>query len=140
MRTVLPVDSMPQPIDGGRMIHSCPVCEGTRFTDTYIARDRHYGIPGLHRVVRCAECSLIFLNPMFVDEQVRDLYPSDYYAYQDNFQERGLRHLLKKILGYYVSSYDPKFEVAGTMLDLGCGSGWFIHRMREQGWTTYGVE
>lgn len=125
---------------GWRPVHSCPVCERTEFAELFFARDQHYGIKGDYRVVRCKECSLVFLNPMLTARQLRDLYPDDYYAYQDNFHTQKWKQPIKKVLGYYVLSHNPDFSAPGTMLDLGCGSGWFMDGMREQGWTTYGVE
>lgn len=41
------------------------------------------GFPASYRVVRCTDCSLVFLNPMFSDEELTALYPTDYYAYRD---------------------------------------------------------
>ena len=35
---------------------------------------------------------------------------------------------------------DPKFERPGRMLDIGCGAGWFLFQMKEQGWDVKGVE
>ena len=121
-------------------LKACPLCEGGAFTELYVARDRHYGIAGSYRIVRCADCQLVFLNPMYSDDELGALYPSDYYAYQDNFSVSRLRQRARRALGYLVGTKEPRFEKPGTMLDLGCGSGWFLDRMRQLGWTTYGVE
>jgi len=118
----------------------CPLCEATSFKELYIARDRHYGIPGSYRVVRCADCSLTFLNPTFSDQELAGLYPHDYYAYQDNFRTNRWKQLVKRLLGYSVGTKEPHFETAGTVLDVGCGSGWFLDAMRGRGWIAYGVE
>jgi SAM-dependent methyltransferase len=82
----------------------------------------------------------MFLNPMLSDEELNALYPTDYYAYQDNFRRSRWKELAKGLLGYKIGTKDPHFETPGTVLDLGCGSGWFMHSMRARGWTTYGVE
>jgi SAM-dependent methyltransferase len=80
------------------------------------------------------------LNPMFSDQELAALYPADYYAYQDKFRVREWRELARRLLGYYVGTKEPEFETPGTILDLGCGSGWFLDSMRSRGWKTYGVE
>jgi SAM-dependent methyltransferase len=121
-------------------LRTCPLCGGGNHEEIYLARDRHYGIPGVYRIVRCAGCSLIFLNPMYSDEELSALYPNNYYAYQDNFQQSRWKEIAKNILGCRVSTLDPEFSAPGRMLDLGCGSGWFMSTMRDQGWETHGVE
>jgi len=121
-------------------IEVCPLCRGTNQDQAYVARDFHYGIPGLYPIVRCAGCSLLFLNPMYSDEELAALYPHDYYAYQDNFEGESWKNIVKTILRCQIGTLDPKFSAPGRMLDLGCGSGWFLRRMRDRGWETHGVE
>lgn len=118
----------------------CPVCGVRDQVEIHMAKDRHYGIPGLFRLVRCIGCSLVFLNPMCSDTELSALYPNDYYAYQDHFRNSNWTRLLKKALGVEVRTRDPHFRTPGRMLDLGCGSGWFLAGMQDLGWETYGVE
>lgn len=113
---------------------------GSQQKEWYLAKDRHYGIPGLYRIVRCADCSLMFLNPMYSDEELSSLYPTDYYAYQDNFQHARWKEIVKRILCYRRGTKDPSFRAPGRVLDVGCGSGWFLREMRKAGWETDGVE
>jgi SAM-dependent methyltransferase len=118
----------------------CPACDAADFKELYLAQDRHYGISGSYRVVQCSACFLVMLNPMYSDMELAALYPHDYYAYHYKFQVRKWRELAKRLLGYQVGTKDPRFETLGTVLDLGCGSGWYLDRMRSRGWQTYGVE
>ena len=122
------------------VLESCPLCGGKNHEQIYLARDRHYGIPGEYRMVRCTACSLIFLNPMPSDQELSALYPTDYYAYQDKFRPNRWKEILRSLLRYRIRSFDPEFPAPGKMLDLGCGSGWFMSAMRDRGWETYGVE
>ncbi len=68
------------------------------------------------------------------------MYPADYYAYQDKFQVSKWRQFAKKVLGYHIGTKDPGFPSPGRVLDIGCGSGWWLEGMRAQGWETFGVE
>jgi SAM-dependent methyltransferase len=77
---------------------------------------------------------------MYSDQELAFLYPSDYYAYQDLFKSNRAKELLKKLLGFAIGTRDPLFKAPGTILDLGCGSGWFLEAMRSRGWNTHGVE
>ena len=77
---------------------------------------------------------------MYSDEELSGFYPDDYYAYQDNFQRSGWRAIAKDLLRCRIGTLDPEFPTPGRLLDLGCGSGWFMREMRNEGWETYGVE
>jgi SAM-dependent methyltransferase len=123
------------------LLERCPGCASTTQRELWVTRDRHYDIQGEYRLVQCASCELVFLNPMYEDSELAPLYPRDYYAYQDRFHEPGgTTRFLKKLLGYQVGTKDPSFDSPGKVLDVGCGSGWFLARMRDQGWQPYGVE
>jgi SAM-dependent methyltransferase len=121
-------------------VSSCPLCDKAEFEVIYLARDRHYGIRGVFKIVRCTECSLMFLNPMYSDEELSALYPADYYAYQNQFARKRWKEIVKSLLYFRVGTRDPEFAAPGRMLDLGCGSGWFLREMRDKGWDVYGVE
>jgi len=77
---------------------------------------------------------------MYSDQELCRLYPADYYAYQNSFRRSPWKEFLKTVVRGRVGTLDPAFPVPGKMLDLGCGSGWFIAAMRDKGWETYGVE
>jgi SAM-dependent methyltransferase len=122
-------------------LERCPACEATAQHQLCVTRDRHYGIGGEYRVAQCDACELVFLNPMYEDSELAALYPKDYYAYQDRFQTNGAgKRFIKRLIGYQTGTKDPKFDRPGTVLDVGCGTGWFLDRMRNEGWQTYGVE
>ena len=123
-----------------KLLSYCPLCAATEIKTMYQARDPHYGISGSYRIVRCANCSLVFLNPMYSDGELTALYPSDYYAYQDEVRGSLWKQRAKKLLGYWQGTREPSFSRPGTFLDIGCGSGAFVERMRDAGWRAQGVE
>lgn len=121
-------------------VENCFLCNGTSLKALYKTRDRHYGISGEYTIVQCAQCRLVFLNPMYQDNELAVLYPRTYYAYQDNRRRSGFKDVFKKMLGFVVHTKDPHFPSPGRVLDLGCGSGWFLSEMKIQGWQVKGVE
>jgi SAM-dependent methyltransferase len=122
------------------VLQNCPLCGSTEIREWLWATDPHYGIPGRHRLVRCGGCALVFLNPMYSDEELKALYPEDYYAYQEEVQAGRWKTRAKKLLGYWQGTKDPEVEVPGEMLDIGCGSGSFLATMRDRGWAVRGLE
>ena len=126
--------------------------------------DRIFGAPGKWDLKKCPhpECGLIWLDPMPTEADIHKVY-AVYYTHQAPVGEIAnvgvWRILLKKVLrvrklAYYrllhLTGIDQaRFNVAtmylannkpGKLLEVGCGNGAFLHRMRSLGWEVQGVE
>ena len=126
-------------------LRECPLCGGQDFVPHLSAKDYHYGNPGEYTQAQCTRCTLTFLDPMYEERELAAFYPSDYYAFADRFSISEPARSLKARISRLLSApehrtLDPKFERPGRMLDIGCGAGWFLFEMREQGWDVKGVE
>ena len=126
-------------------LRECPLCGGREFRTLLRARDYHYGNSGEYTQAQCTQCELAFLDPMFDEAELAAFYPKSYYAFADRFEITkpvySLRAKLHRFAGERdYPTRDPRFERPGTMLDVGCGSGWFISQMRDAGWEVTGVE
>ena len=127
-------------IDIYESFDKCPVCNNPEIKLTYITKDRHYKIEDDFKLFKCTNCDLVFLNPLPTQEFLSSLYPKDYYAYQSFFKKQSwAEKFVKKYLVRAITK-DPTFQQPGKMLDIGCGSGHFIYKMRENGWDVKGVE
>ena len=126
---------------GWTQLKQCPLCSSATLLPLYQARDRHYGIQGQYQIAKCADCGLVFLNPMPDDSVLTKFYPETYYSYQDfSPKESKLKSVGRKLFLLSTSTQDPQFPKPGKMLDIGCGSGKFLSKMREKGWDTHGAE
>ena len=89
------------------------------------------------RYVKCTQCDIVYLNPVFKDENLEKYYRTnhdlqseivandgDFYT---NIYSKGLRA---------IERVAPK----GNILDIGCSAGIFLDLAKEAGWKTYGVE
>jgi len=122
-------------------IHACPVCDDVRRETVYRTRDRHFGIAGEWTVARCVGCGLVQIDPMLAVEELMPLYPSDFYAFQDQSEkEEGAIGKVKKILFPSLYVKDPVFPISGRILDSGCGMGWSLLKFKRLGWECVGVE
>lgn len=149
---------------------NCYVCgsEGKLLYKNLI--DKVFHTIGKWSFYKCenAECNLIWLNPMPVEEDISIAYQS-YYTHEDQIEkETGLRRIystlqsafLASVYGYgktkslfgYLLYLDPahleatKYKVMylknvrGRLLDIGCGNGSFIEFMNNYGWETTGLD
>jgi ubiquinone/menaquinone biosynthesis C-methylase UbiE len=123
---------------------SCILCGSSDFMRLYKTNDKHYGIKGEYYVCQCNCCELTFIDPMPSEDELTGMYPNDFYAYQDFFEDKKniniIKTTIRKILLLNIGTKDPKFEKPGRILDIGCGSGKFLYNVREKGWEVYGVE
>jgi len=143
----------------------CEVCGSQQHQLLFEGRDRIFRIPGVFKIVKCLECGLLFINPQPEPEALRKYYPEKYYESQSvRFKEYSW--LRKKILetywGYLLcpgTSTGRKlfqqcvllplrwryrnsihFVEKGRLLDIGCGNGTELYKLKKMGWETYGVE
>lgn len=121
-------------------LHKCPICDSKERTLIYETRDRHYGIKGLWNISKCSKCGLVQLDPMLNSEQLINLYPKTFYAYDQNRHIKKNREIIKKILFPTLLVKDPQFKIPGAVLDYGCGTGWSLLKFRDAGWKCVGID
>lgn len=117
---------------------ACPLCQAN--TSSPLLQVATSSQP--YRLVRCRVCEMVYLNPRPAAESIAQFYPDDYACYQAPLR-RGWRAWMKKQrarLGRGESLTGLPMHGAGQLLDFGCGSGWFAHRMQERGWNVTAMD
>jgi DNA polymerase III alpha subunit len=93
---------------------------------------------------------LVFVNPRPRQEFIEKWYPDTYEPYNvnpDDFYQRltvsflnsyykengSFLDLMKKIGGRFIYVFPPKSHL-GRILDIGCGSGLYLHALKKHGW------
>lgn len=117
----------------------CPMDDEVVLT----ARDRLHGLPGEFSVVRCRGCGLMRTSPRPRLEAIAGYYPEDYSPHQPAprgvFEPKtGMRSRVARLLSTQSEAL-PTLDV-GAVLEVACGSGAHLARLRDQGWHTVGVE
>ncbi|MCG8487276.1 MAG: class I SAM-dependent methyltransferase [Chromatiales bacterium] len=105
--------------------------------------DRINNLPGEFHVVRCGHCGLLRTNPRPTPASIGFYYPDDYSPYLDTrvmsgSRSGGLKHWIKSLLDTKAQTI-PKLQ-PGEMLEVGCASGNYLHKMASQGWQVKGIE
>lgn len=92
------------------------------------------------RIVRCRTCGLVYVNPRPPSEYLVPLY-ADYHGRDGKDEaswDRLMRHVYREAAEVLGSPGNR--PGAGRLLDVGCGFGAFVARMREQGWEAEGLD
>jgi 2-polyprenyl-3-methyl-5-hydroxy-6-metoxy-1,4-benzoquinol methylase len=147
----------------------CPLC-GEEGKHLYVAlTDWTSGVPGSWGIRNCLGCGTAWLDPQPLEEALPKLYSSRYYTHAatpktrfDRLRSATRQRVLAR-MGYSVepakgmrafilshmrsSARAAALDVmnlsaseVGTLLDVGCGNGEFLVRMRSIGWTVSGVD
>ncbi len=150
-------------------VPGCPV-DGSPGTVKYASvHDAYFGTPGRWRYRQHRHAGHLWLDPRPADASVGELY-ADYYTHAAEVPDasagvwqQAMRLALSARLGYPTSgkagmlarlvSCLPSVGAAaemevmrihasesGRMLDVGCGGGAFLRRMRKAGWEVAGIE
>jgi SAM-dependent methyltransferase len=126
---------------------SCPL--GCPPDDEFVVlgHDRLHGVAGEFPVLRCRHCGLLRTSPRPTPSAIQRYYPASYAPYTSTIvaperknatpvaaRKLSVAHLLK-----------PRTNVLpalppGRLLEIGCGSGAFLHHMAQSGWEVEGLE
>jgi SAM-dependent methyltransferase len=86
------------------------------------------------RVVSCRNCGFSFLNPRIASSAIIENYTSmddEDYLKEEAGRRSAARLILKRL---------KKYKEVGTLLDIGCATGFLLDEARKMGWDVYGVE
>lgn len=127
----------------------CPMGCPPKDNLVLIGQDRIHNLPGMFQVVRCSECGLMRTNPRPTQETINFYYPEEYGPY---LSSRVVEDAPKKISWFrragglcYKLPFKFNTDILPTMskgrlLEVGCASGSFLHKMAGEGWDAEGVE
>lgn len=116
-------------------------------------KDRLFSAPGEWNLKECPnpECGLIWLDPVPVEEDIGKAY-QNYYTHNVCLK-KDVKSVTFRVINFLFSritrvireqrriNYMYLVDVRpGKLLEVGCGSGQFLDRMRRAGWKVEGVE
>lgn len=141
---------------------TCPVCKHpSKFS--FSGRDLMFNHFDRYDYHACTSCELVFQHPLPSADRISEFYPDDYDIYEEQSRLKKINPLrlarLKNAFGYIhlettfihhlasalINIFNRnEFEIPyvenGTLLDVGCGNGRFLHGMQQLGWVAKGVE
>lgn len=94
--------------------------------------------------VRCARCSLVYLDPRPAMHEIARIYPDDYHAFAFDEDQFGLVHRVRaKLESRRLLRVGKGLPADATILDIGCGDGFHLDLLRRYGpagWRLVGVD
>ncbi len=134
---------MKQNIGTLEIISNCLICSGTQFRPFISSKD--YTVSNeLFHIVECVNCGFKFTNPRPTEESIGKYYQSSEYISHSN-TSKGLINSIYQVARRFTISKKVKLIKSitpngKTILDYGCGTGEFLHAMKETGWVAKGIE
>lgn len=138
---------------------NCPIC-GKKAKYDFTGHDFMFDKKKLYMYSKCIDCKISFQDPIPSLITINSYYPNDYENYNDPKPEKlniiekirlqyhhGYKNLIKnnainKLLSSIIF-YDRRLVNSipnGNFLDIGCGNGSRLIKMRRLGWNVFGVE
>lgn len=134
-----------QPAMNGIVHHThCPVCGSSDINPLHAVKD--YTVSGKEFVIwQCAACTLRFTQDVPDAAHIAPYYKAEDYISHTDESKGMLTTLYKKVRNHTLGKKKALIQKEtglgkGRILDVGCGTGAFLHTMKEAGWQAQGVE
>lgn len=125
-------------------LSNCPVCGGKIF-EPFLEVQDHSVSHGTFQIVRCKKCGFLFTNPRPSEESIGSFYDSAGYISHHDESDSLMSKVYNQVRKLAVTSklelikkHDPHQEK--KILDIGCGTGFFINSCLDQHWEVTGTE
>jgi SAM-dependent methyltransferase len=132
---------------------ACPICS-TAETDFFaVGQDRlFHAVADSFHLRRCRACRCIFQDPIPAQDEIKRFYPREYWwapaPRQSSAILRGLKYLESAYREFVALDHVRFLERCARrsgageklLLDIGCGSGMFLHLARKRGFASHGMD
>jgi SAM-dependent methyltransferase len=122
----------------------CPVCHSSQIQDAFSAKD--YTVSNeIFTIVKCSACTHMFTQNVATQNEIGKYYQSENYISHSDTQKgiiNKLYHAVRKrtLAGKKNLVEKETGKQQGKILDIGCGTGAFLHTMKQARWQTTGLE
>ena len=117
----------------------CPVCGGVPFGRNLEVRNENQGLPGTFMYSSCPQCRLFFQDPWPSHGQVINFYHSPSPA-AEALEPGWLDARVNSRANRVRAATIQRIVGQGSLMDIGCGKGFFLSFMRGSGWGLFGIE
>jgi SAM-dependent methyltransferase len=120
------------------------VCEGKRLTPFLSCKD-NLATGEVFFLCRCEKCGFVLTQDFPAENEIGRYYDTPEYISHSDTQKgvvNYLYHIARKLALRSKAALVKKTsgKQTGTLLDIGAGTGYFLNRLKEDGWTITGIE
>lgn len=122
----------------------CPVCGGTQWKQDLTCVD-HCASGEAFQLCRCTTCGFLFTQDFPSENEIGRYYDTPAYIPHSDTR-RGAVNTLYHYVRTYMLGRKARLvareahRASGRLLDIGTGTGYFAHTMRQRGWQVEAVE
>lgn len=91
-------------------------------------------------IVVCTTCGLGSFQPMLREDEIRALYPEDYYGEPGTKFRPLIEWMVRAVASRHISFLSRGVPPGGRILDVGCGRGVLFGPLADRGFAVYGME
>lgn len=122
----------------------CPVCSASNLKNFKVIKDHSVSKESFN-IMLCDNCNFQFTNPRPNEGEIAKYYKSDQYISHSDKANSPINFIYKLARTFALSSKKRLInsitkDKKGRLLDYGCGTGYFLQIMENNGWKTYGIE
>ena len=128
------------------MIHysNCPLCASADIKASLTAKD-HTVSKKIFAIWHCNNCTARFTQDVPAQSEIGAYYQSENYISHSDTKKGLVNRLYHIVRNRTLSSKCSLIKkqtgkASGAVLDIGCGTGAFLHTMQQAGWTITGLE
>lgn len=122
----------------------CPVCRGRHINPLLTVKDHSVSKEDFV-IWQCGDCSLRFTQDVPDETSIGPYYKSPDYISHSNTDKGFINKTYQRVKQYTLQNKAALImattgKATGSLLDLGCGTGSFLHVMAKKGWKVQGIE
>ena len=119
---------------------NCPICTSTLLEVAFDGQDYSHSGESFS-VYKCTTCDFHFTQDAPDAKSIGPYYQSDDYVSHSDKQEGLFFKVYHWVRNYMLKQKRKMIAIPkGNLLDIGCGTGYFLNEMKTHGWSVDGIE